>query len=155
MCESHICPHKVTHTQFMFISFNHFHVKRTSPETQHPSHKWIYHSNMNLICILLWCFSEKRLRFFFSSLLRTLPGVQRRHKSDSSSSSGGQMGALQPKHSTEPWRDFDRSETQLSSARFRVSGSTVNLFLCLQVEGVHSWSGVSPPLPTESGTGHT
>uniref|UniRef100_A0A8D0CTM8 Sulfhydryl oxidase n=2 Tax=Sander lucioperca TaxID=283035 RepID=A0A8D0CTM8_SANLU len=41
---------------------------------------------------------QKRLRFFFSSLLRTLPGVQR------------QMGALPDKQSTEPWRDFDRSK---------------------------------------------
>ncbi|XP_022620482.1 sulfhydryl oxidase 2 isoform X2 [Seriola dumerili] len=51
---------------------------------------------------------QKRLRFFFSSLLRTLPGVQRRLKSDDSSSSVGQVGALPDKHSTEPWRDFDR-----------------------------------------------
>ncbi|CAK6981552.1 LOW QUALITY PROTEIN: sulfhydryl oxidase 2 [Scomber scombrus] len=54
---------------------------------------------------------QKKLRFFFSSLLRTLPGVQRRSKSSSSSSSSdGQMVALQDKHSTEPWRDFDRSQ---------------------------------------------
>ncbi|XP_074526946.1 sulfhydryl oxidase 2 [Halichoeres trimaculatus] len=54
---------------------------------------------------------EKRLRFFFSSLLRTLPGVQRRLKSGSSSSSiGGQAGALSDKQSSEPWRDFDRSK---------------------------------------------
>ncbi|XP_044051716.1 sulfhydryl oxidase 2 [Siniperca chuatsi] len=51
---------------------------------------------------------QKRLRFFFSSLLRTLPGVQRRVTSGSSTS-GGQMGALPGKPSTEPWRDFDRS----------------------------------------------
>ncbi|KAI3373003.1 hypothetical protein L3Q82_023457 [Scortum barcoo] len=50
---------------------------------------------------------QKQLRFFFSSLLRTLPGVQRRLKSGSSSS-GGQAGALPDKQSTEPWRDFDR-----------------------------------------------
>lgn len=53
---------------------------------------------------------QKRLRFFFSSLLRTLPGVQRRLKSSSSSSSDGQTVALPDKHSTEPWRDFDRSK---------------------------------------------
>ncbi|XP_036953509.1 sulfhydryl oxidase 2 isoform X1 [Acanthopagrus latus] len=52
---------------------------------------------------------EKKLRFFFSSLLRTLPGVQRRWKSGSSSS-GGQTGALQDKQSMGPWRDFDRSK---------------------------------------------
>ncbi|XP_041793276.1 sulfhydryl oxidase 2 [Chelmon rostratus] len=52
---------------------------------------------------------QKKLRFFFSSLLRTLPGVQRRSKWGSSSS-GGQMGALPDKQSTEPWRDFDRSK---------------------------------------------
>uniref|UniRef100_A0A8P4KF94 Sulfhydryl oxidase n=1 Tax=Dicentrarchus labrax TaxID=13489 RepID=A0A8P4KF94_DICLA len=51
---------------------------------------------------------EKKLRFFFSSLLRTLPGVQRRSKSISSSSSGGQTGALPDRQSTEPWRDFHR-----------------------------------------------
>ncbi|XP_018548823.1 sulfhydryl oxidase 2 [Lates calcarifer] len=53
---------------------------------------------------------QKRLRFFFSSLLRTLPGVQRRLKSDSSSSTVGQMGTLLGKQSTEPWRDFDQSK---------------------------------------------
>ncbi|XP_071328450.1 sulfhydryl oxidase 2 [Trachinotus anak] len=53
---------------------------------------------------------QKRQRFFFSSLLRTLPGVQRRLKSHGSSSSVGQVGALPDKHSTEPWRDFDRSK---------------------------------------------
>ncbi|XP_034727918.1 sulfhydryl oxidase 2 [Etheostoma cragini] len=54
---------------------------------------------------------QKRLRFFFSSLLRTLPGVQRKLKLGSSSStSESQMGALSDKHSTEPWRDFDRSK---------------------------------------------
>ncbi|XP_045897499.1 sulfhydryl oxidase 2-like, partial [Micropterus dolomieu] len=54
--------------------------------------------------------SQKRLRFFFSSLLRTLPGVQRRWKSASSSSSRGQTGVLPDRQSTEPWRDFDRSK---------------------------------------------
>lgn len=54
--------------------------------------------------------SEKRLRFFFSSLLKSLPGVQRRSRMDSSSSSGSQMGALSDKQNTEPWRDFDRSK---------------------------------------------
>ncbi|KAG7217706.1 hypothetical protein INR49_021221 [Caranx melampygus] len=54
--------------------------------------------------------SEKRLRFFFSSFLRTLPGVQRRMKSAVSSSTVGQGGALQDKHSMEPWRDFDRAK---------------------------------------------
>ncbi|KAG7214283.1 hypothetical protein INR49_023203 [Caranx melampygus] len=53
---------------------------------------------------------EKRLRFFFSSFLRTLPGVQRRMKSAVSSSTVGQGGALQDKHSMEPWRDFDRAK---------------------------------------------
>ncbi|KAK2838223.1 hypothetical protein Q5P01_015435 [Channa striata] len=53
---------------------------------------------------------EKRLRFFFSSLLRTLPGVQRRPKSDSSSSSVGQKVALPHGQSSEPWRNFDRSK---------------------------------------------
>ncbi|KAM6930664.1 sulfhydryl oxidase 2 [Xenentodon cancila] len=48
--------------------------------------------------------SEKRLRFFFSSLLRALPGVQRR-----SSSTAAQLGAP-AKQSSEPWRDFDRSK---------------------------------------------
>nr|XP_019966346.1 PREDICTED: sulfhydryl oxidase 2 [Paralichthys olivaceus] len=52
---------------------------------------------------------ERRLRFFFSSLLKTLPGVQRRLKSDGSSSSVGQMGAPADRQSTEPWRDFSRS----------------------------------------------
>ncbi|XP_068617049.1 sulfhydryl oxidase 2 [Brachionichthys hirsutus] len=52
--------------------------------------------------------AEKKLRFFFSSLLRTLPGVQRRLAPDSSSA--GQTGALQDKRSSEPWRDFDRSK---------------------------------------------
>ncbi|CAJ1069551.1 sulfhydryl oxidase 2 [Xyrichtys novacula] len=56
---------------------------------------------------------EKRLRFFFSSLLRTLPGVQRKLKSSISSSSisnGGQMGVLSDKMIGDPWRDFDRSK---------------------------------------------
>ncbi|XP_059193615.1 sulfhydryl oxidase 2 [Centropristis striata] len=52
---------------------------------------------------------EKRLRFFFSSLLRTLPGVQRR-SSSSSSTGGGQVGPLQDRQSSEPWRDFDRAK---------------------------------------------
>ncbi|KAG7490651.1 sulfhydryl oxidase 2 [Solea senegalensis] len=51
---------------------------------------------------------EKRLRFFFSSLLRTLPGVQRRFKSEGASI--GQMVAQPDKQSTEPWRDFNRSQ---------------------------------------------
>uniref|UniRef100_A0A3Q0RB79 Sulfhydryl oxidase n=1 Tax=Amphilophus citrinellus TaxID=61819 RepID=A0A3Q0RB79_AMPCI len=42
--------------------------------------------------------SEKLLRFFFSSLLRTLPGVQRWSK------------VLPDNQNTEPWRDFDRSK---------------------------------------------
>ncbi|XP_069001430.1 sulfhydryl oxidase 2 [Embiotoca jacksoni] len=50
--------------------------------------------------------SEKPLRFFFSSLLRLLSGVQRRLKLEGSSSS--QMLAPD-KLSSEPWRDFDRS----------------------------------------------
>uniref|UniRef100_A0A3Q0RB69 Sulfhydryl oxidase n=1 Tax=Amphilophus citrinellus TaxID=61819 RepID=A0A3Q0RB69_AMPCI len=54
--------------------------------------------------------SEKLLRFFFSSLLRTLPGVQRWSKSGSSSSSAGQMRVLPDNQNTEPWRDFDRSK---------------------------------------------
>ncbi|XP_013878260.1 sulfhydryl oxidase 2 [Austrofundulus limnaeus] len=48
--------------------------------------------------------SEKPQRFFFSSLLRTLPGVQRRR-----SSALTQKGTLQDKETPEPWRDFDRS----------------------------------------------
>ncbi|CAI5649073.1 sulfhydryl oxidase 2 [Oreochromis niloticus] len=59
--------------------------------------------------------SEKPLRFFFSSLLRTLPGVQRRLKSSSTSSSGAsQVGALPGKQNTEPWRDFDRSKVYMA-----------------------------------------
>ena len=61
-------------------------------------------------------------------------------KSDGSSSSVGQMEALPDKKSTEPWRDFDRSETpsdRLDPVRFRADGSSVNLSICLQVEGVH------------------
>ncbi|KAF3695254.1 Sulfhydryl oxidase 2 [Channa argus] len=53
---------------------------------------------------------EKRLRFFFSSLLRMLPGVQRRPKSDSNSSNVGQKGALPHGQSSDPWRNFDRSK---------------------------------------------
>ncbi|MED6266102.1 hypothetical protein CHARACLAT_032216, partial [Characodon lateralis] len=53
--------------------------------------------------------SEKRLRFFFSSLLRTLPGVQRR-----SSFEVAQMGALKDKQNSEPWRDFDRSKVYIA-----------------------------------------
>ncbi|XP_017158763.1 sulfhydryl oxidase 2 [Poecilia reticulata] len=49
--------------------------------------------------------SEKPLRFFFSSLLRSLPGVQRH-----SSSEAAQIGALQDGQTSEPWRDFDRSQ---------------------------------------------
>ncbi|XP_029367474.1 sulfhydryl oxidase 2 isoform X2 [Echeneis naucrates] len=52
---------------------------------------------------------QKRLRFFFSSVLRTLPGVQRRLTSEGSSSSVGLVGALQHRH-LQPWRDFDRSK---------------------------------------------
>lgn len=54
---------------------------------------------------------QKRLRFFFSSLLRTLPGVQRRSRSRSSSSSSfnAHTGALSDNRSHEPWRDVDRS----------------------------------------------
>lgn len=53
---------------------------------------------------------EKHLRFFYSSLLRTLPGVQRRWHPGSSSAGGGSIGALSEKQSNEPWRDFDRSK---------------------------------------------
>ncbi|XP_041856097.1 sulfhydryl oxidase 2 [Melanotaenia boesemani] len=49
--------------------------------------------------------SQKRLRSFFSSLLRTLPGVQRRSRS-----SAAQTGTLVEKRTSEPWRDFDRSK---------------------------------------------
>uniref|UniRef100_A0A8C7ZF53 Sulfhydryl oxidase n=1 Tax=Oryzias sinensis TaxID=183150 RepID=A0A8C7ZF53_9TELE len=49
--------------------------------------------------------SEKKLRFFFSSLLRTLPGVQRR-----SSSAVAHVGAPSGKQDSEPWRDFNRSQ---------------------------------------------
>lgn len=46
-----------------------------------------------------------------SSLLRTLPGVQRRLKSDSGRTpSGNQTGVLAEHQSSEPWRDFDRCE---------------------------------------------
>ncbi|KAJ4920625.1 hypothetical protein JOQ06_017734, partial [Pogonophryne albipinna] len=50
-------------------------------------------------------FSQKRLRFFFSSVLRALPGVQRRV----SSTAGDQGGALQERESRE-WRDFSSSQ---------------------------------------------
>ncbi|PWA16975.1 hypothetical protein CCH79_00020069 [Gambusia affinis] len=56
-------------------------------------------------CPPLEPYSEKPLRFFFSSLLRSLPGVQRR-----SSSEAAQTGALQDGRTSEPWRDFDRSQ---------------------------------------------
>uniref|UniRef100_A0A1A8K4A2 Sulfhydryl oxidase n=1 Tax=Nothobranchius kuhntae TaxID=321403 RepID=A0A1A8K4A2_NOTKU len=49
--------------------------------------------------------SEKRLRFFFSSLLRTLPGVWHR-----SSSAASQTVALQDSQTSQPWKDFDRSK---------------------------------------------
>ncbi|XP_027140106.1 sulfhydryl oxidase 2 [Larimichthys crocea] len=52
--------------------------------------------------------SQKPLRFFFSSLLKTLPGVQR--VQSGSSSVGGHVEALSDKQSSEPWRDFDRSK---------------------------------------------
>ncbi|KAI9541763.1 hypothetical protein NQZ68_027127 [Dissostichus eleginoides] len=48
---------------------------------------------------------QKRLRFFFSSVLRALPGVQRRV----SSTAGDQGGALQERESIE-WRDFSSSQ---------------------------------------------
>ncbi|KAF7644476.1 hypothetical protein LDENG_00221370 [Lucifuga dentata] len=51
---------------------------------------------------------QKPLRTFFSSSLRTLPGVRRRLQPGSSSSSS-QMEALPEKHATEPWRHFDSS----------------------------------------------
>ncbi|XP_071402746.1 sulfhydryl oxidase 2, partial [Centroberyx affinis] len=54
---------------------------------------------------------EKRLRFFFSSLLRLLPGVQRSVRSDSSRTGGGQAAVLQK---TETWRDFDSSTVYLA-----------------------------------------
>ncbi|KAM3611030.1 uncharacterized protein V6R79_012665 [Siganus canaliculatus] len=52
---------------------------------------------------------EKKLRFFFSSSLRTLPGVQRKVPSRSSSTAA-QTGAPPDQRSAEPWRDFDRSK---------------------------------------------
>nr|XP_020450837.1 sulfhydryl oxidase 2 [Monopterus albus] len=57
---------------------------------------------------------QKQLRFFFSSMLRTLPGVQRRLTSDSDSYSVGQMGALPQKQGAEPWRDFNRSKVYMA-----------------------------------------
>ncbi|KAL3063553.1 hypothetical protein OYC64_003174 [Pagothenia borchgrevinki] len=48
---------------------------------------------------------QKRLRFFFSSVLRALPGVQRRV----SSTAGDQGGVLQERESRE-WRDFSSSQ---------------------------------------------
>ncbi|KAF6721082.1 Sulfhydryl oxidase 2 [Oryzias melastigma] len=56
-------------------------------------------------CPSLEPYSEKKLRFFFSSLLRTLPGVQRR-----SSSAVAHVGAPSGKQDSEPWRDFNRSQ---------------------------------------------
>ncbi|KAK5871768.1 hypothetical protein PBY51_004629 [Eleginops maclovinus] len=50
---------------------------------------------------------QKQLRFFFSSVLRTLAGVQRRVR-PSSSTAVGQGGALQDQQSA--WRDFSSSE---------------------------------------------
>ncbi|XP_072289518.1 sulfhydryl oxidase 2 [Eucyclogobius newberryi] len=52
--------------------------------------------------------TEKRLRFFFTSLLRTLPGVQRKSLTNSSVLNP-QKGALSSLH-TQPWRDFNRSQ---------------------------------------------
>ncbi|XP_037339225.2 sulfhydryl oxidase 2 [Pungitius pungitius] len=51
---------------------------------------------------------EKRLRFFFSSLLRSLPGVQLRWRSDGTG--GDLMAAQENKRSSETWRDLDRSK---------------------------------------------
>ncbi|XP_056275074.1 sulfhydryl oxidase 2 [Pseudoliparis swirei] len=50
---------------------------------------------------------EKRLRFFFSSFLRTLPSV---HRSSRSSSSSSSVAMVTEKQSSDPWRDFDRSK---------------------------------------------
>ncbi|KAJ0019859.1 hypothetical protein NQD34_007428 [Periophthalmus magnuspinnatus] len=52
--------------------------------------------------------TEKRLRFFFTSLLKTLPGVQRKTHTNSSVLNP-LKGALSPPLNTQPWRDFDRS----------------------------------------------
>ncbi|XP_034027308.1 sulfhydryl oxidase 2 [Thalassophryne amazonica] len=56
---------------------------------------------------------QKRLRFFFSSLLRMLPGVRRRLK-PASSSSASLVGALPEKQHTEPWRHFERSKVYVA-----------------------------------------
>ncbi|XP_047448761.1 sulfhydryl oxidase 2 [Mugil cephalus] len=53
--------------------------------------------------------SEKRQRFFFSSLLRALPGVQRVGRGDSISTGVGHEEAA-----VAPWRDFDRSKVYLA-----------------------------------------
>ncbi|KAM9393467.1 sulfhydryl oxidase 2 isoform 2-T2 [Pholidichthys leucotaenia] len=58
--------------------------------------------------------SEKPLRFFFSSLLKSLPGVQRRLKLVNSSSNTVQEGVLSHHQSNEPWRDFDRSKVYVA-----------------------------------------
>ncbi|XP_054629742.1 sulfhydryl oxidase 2 [Dunckerocampus dactyliophorus] len=48
--------------------------------------------------------TEKRQRFFFTSLLRTLPGVQRRLRTHGSS----REGHVSRQASTAAWKDFDR-----------------------------------------------
>ncbi|CAL9707905.1 unnamed protein product [Knipowitschia caucasica] len=52
--------------------------------------------------------TEKRLRFFFTSLLRSLPGVQRKIHTNSSVLNP-HKGALSDQSTQPPWRDFDRS----------------------------------------------
>uniref|UniRef100_A0A8C6WNI2 Sulfhydryl oxidase n=1 Tax=Neogobius melanostomus TaxID=47308 RepID=A0A8C6WNI2_9GOBI len=52
--------------------------------------------------------TEKRLRFFFTSLLRTLPGVHRKTHTNSSVLNP-QKEALSAIQDSPPWRDFDRS----------------------------------------------
>ncbi|CAL8248071.1 unnamed protein product [Merluccius merluccius] len=54
----------------------------------------------------------KQLRFFFTSFLRELPGVQRRQSEDRRTPS--LTGALSEHHSTDPWREFDSSKVYMA-----------------------------------------
>ncbi|CAL8343634.1 unnamed protein product [Lota lota] len=54
----------------------------------------------------------KQLRFFFTSFLRGLPGVQRRQTEDRSGPN--HTGALSEHHSTDPWREFDSSKVYMA-----------------------------------------
>ncbi|XP_030214905.1 sulfhydryl oxidase 2 [Gadus morhua] len=53
-----------------------------------------------------------QLRFFFTSFLRGLQGVQRRQTKDHSAPN--HMGALSEHHSTDPWREFDSSKVYMA-----------------------------------------